>query len=327
MENKISIIIPTFNRAPLISETIDSIVNQTYVNWECIIIDDGSTDMTELVIQQYSKDDKRIKYYKRPDYLKKGANSSRNYGFSLASGDFVKFFDSDDIMRNDFLELQLKQLQKDENLDFCACQWKYFYEDGRVFKNEVKLETTKLPIYSFFFEGHVFATPAPLWRKKFLENKELFDINIMYSDESDFHCRMLLETDNYKILPDFLFSVRRGHSSLESQSNSLASQLSVHDYFEKIYKIILSKNINTIEAKKVEEYLVFRVFRQKYIIFSKQDSFKHRLNYIYILRNINAYFLTLNFIDSVKVSIGCLLSLSFKRGYNLLSLKKFDYKY
>ena len=93
-----SIIIPTFNREYLLQYTLDSILNQTYINWECILVDDGSTDDTLGVIKKYLFIDSRFKFYKRPFYIKKGANSCRNFGFSKISGEFIQWFDSDDIM-------------------------------------------------------------------------------------------------------------------------------------------------------------------------------------------------------------------------------------
>ena len=100
MQKTVSIIIPTFNRGCLLEETLQSILKQTYTKWECIIVDDGSTDNTEKIVEKYIKSDSRIQYYKRPETRKKGANSCRNYGFKLAKGEYINWFDSDDEMYN-----------------------------------------------------------------------------------------------------------------------------------------------------------------------------------------------------------------------------------
>ncbi len=84
----ISIIIPVYNREKLLAFTLDSIINQSYQNWECILVDDCSTDSTFFLMQEYQKKDKRIKAFKRPLSLRKGANSCRNYGFLQASGSY-----------------------------------------------------------------------------------------------------------------------------------------------------------------------------------------------------------------------------------------------
>jgi glycosyltransferase involved in cell wall biosynthesis len=87
----VSIIIPTFNRASIINDTLDSILDQTYSNWECLVVDDGSTDETKKVIHNYALKDPRISALERPPEKSKGANSCRNYGLSLAKGDYVIF--------------------------------------------------------------------------------------------------------------------------------------------------------------------------------------------------------------------------------------------
>ena len=94
----VSIIIPCYNRANLIEETLNSIIHQSFKNWECIIIDDGSTDNTLDLLKLYVLKDSRFRFYTRPINIKKGASSCRNYGYTLSNGDFICWFDSDDIM-------------------------------------------------------------------------------------------------------------------------------------------------------------------------------------------------------------------------------------
>ena len=94
----VSIIIPTYNRASLIEETLNSIIDQTFQNWECLVIDDGSTDTTEEVMKKYVCADKRIHYYSKPVDLLRGGNAARNYGFKMSRGEYIHWFDSDDLM-------------------------------------------------------------------------------------------------------------------------------------------------------------------------------------------------------------------------------------
>ncbi len=89
----ISCITPTFNRSKLLENAILSCLNQTYPEWEMIIVDDGSTDDTESVVQKYMIKDKRIKYFHNP---KKGAASARNYGILQSKGKYIAFLDDDD---------------------------------------------------------------------------------------------------------------------------------------------------------------------------------------------------------------------------------------
>ncbi len=103
----VSIIIPTYNRAHLIGETLDSVLAQTYQNWECIIVDDGSTDNTKTIVAEYSKNDSRFQYFSRPTNKAKGANACRNYGFEKSKGEYIQWFDSDDLMHIEKLQIKI----------------------------------------------------------------------------------------------------------------------------------------------------------------------------------------------------------------------------
>ncbi|HUH52264.1 MAG TPA: glycosyltransferase family 2 protein [Flavobacterium sp.] len=124
----VSIIIPTFNRAHLIGETLDSIIAQTYTNWECIVVDDGSTDNTEVLMNSYQQKDKRFKFHHRNSDKPKGANSCRNIGLDLAKGNYLVFFDSDDLMTPDHLEIKINSILKYKT-DYVITKTKFFNSD------------------------------------------------------------------------------------------------------------------------------------------------------------------------------------------------------
>ena len=106
----VSIIIPTYNRVHLIGETLDSIIAQTYQNWECIVVDDGSTDGTDELMAAYVGQDSRFQYHHRPEERLSGGNAARNYGFEMSKGEYINWFDSDDLMHSEKLEKQVKTL-------------------------------------------------------------------------------------------------------------------------------------------------------------------------------------------------------------------------
>ena len=114
---KIAIIIPVYNREHLLSCTLDSIIEQSFTDWECILVDDHSSDDSFEVMELYKKKDSRFKIYKRPNELKKGANTCRNFGFTKSIAPIVKWFDSDDIMLPDHLNIAYQTLIEND-LDF-----------------------------------------------------------------------------------------------------------------------------------------------------------------------------------------------------------------
>lgn len=100
----VSIIVPCYNQAQYLDEALQSVFNQTYINWECIIVNDGSPDNTEEVAQKWIEKDKRFKYLFQENG---GLSSARNLGINNAIGDWIQFLDSDDILDYEKLELSL----------------------------------------------------------------------------------------------------------------------------------------------------------------------------------------------------------------------------
>ena len=113
----ISIIIPTYNRATIIPNTLDSIICQEYKEWDCVVVDDFSTDNTEDVIKQYTAKDRRVHYLKNEH--KKGAQGARNTGLYHSKSEWVIFFDSDNIMHPDFLQKIVAKTKDDVDIIQC----------------------------------------------------------------------------------------------------------------------------------------------------------------------------------------------------------------
>ena len=119
MENPlVSIIIPMYNSETFIGKMIDSILKQTYINFEILIIDDGSNDKSIDIVKKYSKKDTRIKFYLRPPNLIKGANSCRNYGLEQSKGKYIIFADSDDIFAPYALMQRVQFMENYPEIDF-----------------------------------------------------------------------------------------------------------------------------------------------------------------------------------------------------------------
>lgn len=120
----ISIVVPTYNRSEYLSESIDSVLRQTYKDWELIIVDDGSTDSTPKLMEYYLKLDERIKYYRKKN---EGIAKTRNFGIKKSQGEYISVHDSDDIMMPKKLALSLRKLNK-TNADFVYTS--YFMMDN-----------------------------------------------------------------------------------------------------------------------------------------------------------------------------------------------------
>ena len=114
----ISIVIPTYNRVNVISKILDNLLAQTCSEWQCVIVDDHSTDNTEAVVQQYVAKDSRFKYLKNT--RAKGAQGARNTGILAADGEWICLFDSDDVMYPNYIERMQNGIDKGD-ADVIAC--------------------------------------------------------------------------------------------------------------------------------------------------------------------------------------------------------------
>ena len=135
MKDLVSIITPTYNCGKFIAETIESAINQSYTNWEMIIVDDCSKDNTKEVVEEYMKKDNRIKYH----VLDKnsGAAVSRTKAMELAKGKYIAFLDSDDLWTEDKLEKQIKFME-DNNYNFTCTDYEQIDEVGNSLNKIIK---------------------------------------------------------------------------------------------------------------------------------------------------------------------------------------------
>lgn len=160
MKDLVSIIVPVYNVRKYIAATIESVVAQTYINWELLLIENGSTDGTREFVEQYLKDhpDKRIKYYLMGKNV--GAAAARNYGMDISEGRFVTYLDSDDLWRPEKLEHQvIFMMEKQAAFSFT----------GYEFADETGKGT-----------GKVVKVPADINYRQALQNTTIFTSTVMF---------------------------------------------------------------------------------------------------------------------------------------------------
>ncbi|MBC7439401.1 MAG: glycosyltransferase family 2 protein [Flavobacterium sp.] len=116
----VSIIIPLFNQEKFLNETLESVLSQTYSNWECLVIDDGSTDNSAEIAKKWVGNDKRFKYFFKNN---SGVSAARNFGLKNAKGDYIQFLDSDDFLYKEKLSLSM-QIIIEKKLDIVCTNYK-----------------------------------------------------------------------------------------------------------------------------------------------------------------------------------------------------------
>jgi glycosyltransferase involved in cell wall biosynthesis len=240
--NLISIIIPTYNRAHLIGDTLDSVLAQTYTNWECIIVDDGSTDNTDEIVNKYVIKDGRFQYHKRPHYRTKGANACRNYGFEISKGDYINWIDSDDTIHKDFIAEKINSFTT--NIDVVISKTVFTDYENRIIRKETRTQLTKNVLEDFIVLKTSWYACDPLWEKSFLlKTKLVFNEHLLKGQDRDFHIRALINNPNIKIIDRYLYYYKMNPNSI-STSNSIEVVYSILKEGIKRNKILLKHNIS-----------------------------------------------------------------------------------
>ena len=139
MDIKVSVIIPIYNRAYCLARCLDSVLFQTFTDWECILIDDGSTDGSLSVCRHYAETDSRFRVYSQSN---SGASVARNRGLELARGQYIAFIDSDDWVSGNMYEKMLYKI-KEQKADICECQ---FQKTSGDIKNDIQQQTDNVNV-------------------------------------------------------------------------------------------------------------------------------------------------------------------------------------
>lgn len=172
----VSFVVPAYNAADLVSETIDSIFSQTFANWEIILVNDGSTDNTSDVV--------KARYGEKITVLEQmntGVSVARNNGLKLSSGEFVVFLDADDVLTPSFLQVRVDRLKQDETLGFVG-GW---IESFPVASSPKKAVAENPAQQVLFFEPGFATVPSNyLFRKKVITENRL-DFNPILSSTAD----------------------------------------------------------------------------------------------------------------------------------------------
>ena len=256
MKNNVTIIMATFNRAHFILETITSIQNQTYSAWECLIIDDGATDNTQEVIKPILLQDERFKYFKRTEEYKKGLPGCRNYGIDLAQGNYIIFFDDDDIVHPQNLELCVLELSRN-NVSFCRYTRGYFQDKfDYAFDYSKSYDTffiDKRDVFKLLNQSLPFNSCAVLWKKEcFDENR--YTEHLLHAEEWELYSRILSTNIVGISIKKTLFFARQHSNSMTSQYFRLDPKRSLSN----VHAILLV--LKNLKEKELLNYSVIRYF-------------------------------------------------------------------
>lgn len=263
----VSIIVPVYNAGKTLKRCVNSIINQSYKDWELLLVDDGSTDDSSIICDKYVQQDRRIRVFHKQNG---GVSSARNVGLDNAIGEWVTFIDSDDWIEKGMLNI----VDIASNVDLICCYyvaegWKEWVSDpykNKIYKDYMMSDfLTECLLKSVFITGKFF-------RRELIEKYIMrFDTNLSYSEDTLFIYSYICYIKSVQTFSDSFYHYDKNESSLSKRcedwqkySNTLEKELIVIDNLGKIFHWYPEKVRNMT--------ILFFVNRYIYYI-SIQDSF------------------------------------------------------
>ena len=280
-QSLISIIIPSFNNENTIKETIESLLVQSYSCWECIVIDDGSTDDTISIIEQYSSKYQKIKFNKR-NHSPKGVSTSRNIGIQQSEGAYVIFLDSDDLLHPDCLKNRILIAYENPEFDFWVFKMEEFHKvigDINLIHNTYTENNSRKEYLNLFLKGiNCFSVAAPLWRKEALVKLGGFNENLQLWEDPELHIRALANKLKFKVnQDDYPDCYYRNDRELKKKNRSESIFLdklykNTFIFYKSIIKLFEEKNIKS-SNKKFLAYNMIRFIHLEIILYKNFKQF------------------------------------------------------
>ncbi|WP_370566806.1 glycosyltransferase family 2 protein [Flavobacterium sp. GP15] len=307
MNQQISIIVPCYNQAQYLSEALQSVLEQTYTNWECIIVNDGSPDDTEQIAKRWLEKDYRFKYVYKENG---GLSSARNAGLDLSIGDYIQFLDSDDVLNKFKLEKSINSINEN-NAKLVVSNFEMFTtEFTTTSKPYCVLKKEYLNYKSILYDWDVlFSIPihCGLFKQCFFNNFR-FPLELKAKEDWIMWISIFQTNPNCVFLNETLVLYRIHCSSMTKDLDLMQENL--------LKALIYLKNhLNIVDF----EQLFICKFKAMYLqITTLETEIKFHKNKLSVLKNSNTFKLAIKIVAFLKV-IGFVGFLKFikKKPYNL----------
>lgn len=256
----VTVIIPAFNYGSLIAYTLESLIDQEYRNWECLVVDDGSEDNTASVVNGYHNRDKRIAYvYQRNG----GPGKARNNGLSQARGKYIQFLDADDLIESRKLQCHVQYLENDPETDIVYGGARYFRTDrpGERRYSMMDIDAPWMPeisgpgedVLRSLVKANIMVVSAPLLRRRIINQVGLFDEKLSIVEDWDYWIRCAIKGARFRYLDeDGALSLIRRHSNSLSR-NSIKARTQVMRLRQKLGKILQDDAL--IEYNRLNDFI------------------------------------------------------------------------
>jgi glycosyltransferase involved in cell wall biosynthesis len=288
----VSVIIACYNYGHLVHETLESLQKQTHKNWECIVVNDGSSDNTEEVVLTYAAADTRYKYIYQEN---KGMSAARNKGISCASGQYIQLLDSDDLLETNKFEVHVGYLEQNPDVDLVYGDVKYFYSEAphTYYKTVTATQHDWMPrvsgkgdaIIRSLIAGNIMAINCPLIRKAVFQKAGTFNETLRHMEDWEMFLRWAMYRVSFQYLKKentaalvrmHSISVSRDKWSMRYQELELKEALSKQELsvvsrsfltyeIDKLrFSLFLIAGSNLVHGRFAKAFEQYRLFKGKY---------------------------------------------------------------
>ena len=264
----ISIIVPIYNTEKYLHQCLDSILNQTYTNFEVLLVNDGSTDSSGMICQEYVGRDSRFRYFEKDNG---GVASARNLGLERSGGAYITFIDSDDWIEPNYLEVLYTAL-KESNTDVAISTYKRFAQDGVFYLRSYSREDDEFlnigtRSRDYFLEilprlgelDHSFYSISSKLIKREIIGNLLFDEQISYAEDLNFFFHLYLGVESVVYVRDYTY-IYRTHDASTSQNVTELKALQELGIYKRMFQQIDRMGLPTFHYfKRIENVVAYRI--------------------------------------------------------------------
>lgn len=338
----VSIIIPYYNSEKFVERLIISIKNQIYSNFECILVDDGSTDNSFDLVNKLIEGDERFLNQKRPLGYKYGGRGSKNYGFTISRGDYIVFFDADDEMESCFLSLRADFLSLRPDFEAVISNYNYRYSmdsdkiNTLIYNNSLFVDFRKIvgkeDFWLHYLSYKFYYNPGnAMYRRDIIMRSGMWNENTSIGEDYEFQSRLILKGMNLGHINAVTFNYMLNDFSMIATSDTIKPLLS-RSFGRMLVLNNLVNHFGPLNAFLTLEFnWQIKILRR--VVFCS-DKWEYKNNVIYLLKLRANYILDLIGTSKIKkIKLICYLSIAIRiskicsMGYRLFDLLMLKEKY
>lgn len=256
----ISIIVPSYNYGHFVNQALESLQAQTYQKWECVVVDDGSTDDTGQVVAYYSESDSRIKYMYQSN---QGLAAARNIGLRNTTGKYIQFLDADDMLESEKFEHQVGYLEQHPTIDIVYGSVRYFtteniterlytmWGENAPWMPEVSSRSAN--VLTALTHGNIMVVNAPLVRRTAANAVGLFDGTVKGIEDWDYWIRCAAQGKQFQYL-----NIEGTHALVRSHSSSMSKNERLMRSNGALVRKKIEQNIDDADVRRLNRRLIAR---------------------------------------------------------------------